>query len=45
MNNTIIGTDYVDVVTCACMADLGRNVLCLDVYQAKIDINQREFSQ
>ncbi|MBC7405381.1 MAG: UDP-glucose/GDP-mannose dehydrogenase family protein [Cytophaga sp.] len=38
MNITIIGTGYVGLVTGACMADLGNNVFCLDVDQAKIDL-------
>lgn len=38
MNITIIGTGYVGLVTGACLADLGNNVLCLDVDQAKIDL-------
>src|SRR5262249_47711615 len=31
------GTGYVGLVTGACLADLGNDVLCLDVDQAKID--------
>jgi len=38
MNITIIGTGYVGLVTGACLADLGNNVFCLDVDQAKIDL-------
>ena len=38
MNITIIGTGYVGLVTGACLADLGNNVFCLDVDQAKIDV-------
>ena len=38
MNVTIIGTGYVGLVTGACLADLGNNVFCLDVDQAKIDL-------
>ena len=38
MNITIIGTGYVGLVTGACLADLGNNVFCLDVDQAKIDM-------
>lgn len=36
MNITIIGTGYVGLVTGACLADLGNNVFCLDVDQAKV---------
>ncbi|TAK90223.1 MAG: UDP-glucose/GDP-mannose dehydrogenase family protein [Burkholderiaceae bacterium] len=38
MNITIIGSGYVGLVTGACLADVGNNVLCLDVDQRKIDI-------
>jgi UDPglucose 6-dehydrogenase len=38
MNITIIGTGYVGLVTGACLAELGNNVFCLDVDQAKIDL-------
>jgi UDPglucose 6-dehydrogenase len=38
MNLTIIGTGYVGLVTGACLADIGHDVFCLDVDQAKIDI-------
>lgn len=37
MNITIFGTGYVGLVTGACLADVGHNVLCMDVDQAKID--------
>ncbi|NML46265.1 UDP-glucose/GDP-mannose dehydrogenase family protein [Ramlibacter sp. G-1-2-2] len=38
MNVTIIGTGYVGLVTGACLAELGNNVFCLDVDQAKIHL-------
>ena len=38
MNVTIVGTGYVGLVTGACLAELGNNVFCLDVDQAKIDL-------
>jgi len=38
---TIIGTGYVGLVTGACLAELGNQVFCLDVDQAKIDILNR----
>jgi UDPglucose 6-dehydrogenase len=38
MKITIIGTGYVGLVTGACLAELGNNVFCLDLDQAKIDI-------
>ncbi|WP_321908904.1 UDP-glucose dehydrogenase family protein [Burkholderia cepacia] len=38
MNLTIIGSGYVGLVTGACLADIGHDVFCLDVDQAKIDI-------
>lgn len=37
MNITIFGTGYVGLVTGACLADVGHNVLCMDVDQVKID--------
>jgi UDPglucose 6-dehydrogenase len=37
MNVTIIGTGYVGLVTGACLADIGNNVLCVDVDARKID--------
>lgn len=36
MNVTIIGTGYVGLVTGACLADLGNEVVCLDLDAAKI---------
>src|SRR5664279_4184079 len=41
MNLTVIGTGYVGLVTGACLADLGNNVFCLDLDQAKIDLLNR----
>ena len=38
MNVTIVGTGYVGLVTGACLAELGNNVFCLDLDQAKIDL-------
>ncbi|MDB5958652.1 UDP-glucose/GDP-mannose dehydrogenase family protein [Ramlibacter sp.] len=38
MNVTIVGTGYVGLVTGACLAELGNNVFCLDVDQAKIKL-------
>src|SRR5689334_12557371 len=41
MNVTIVGTGYVGLVTGACLADAGNNVLCLDLDRKKIDqLNQ-----
>ena len=36
MNVTVIGTGYVGLVTGACLADAGNNILCLDVDAQKI---------
>jgi UDPglucose 6-dehydrogenase len=38
---TVIGSGYVGLVSSACLADLGNNVLCLDVDQRKIAILQQ----
>ena len=38
MKVTIIGTGYVGLVSGACLADLGNEVLCLDLDKAKIDV-------
>jgi UDPglucose 6-dehydrogenase len=38
MKVTVIGTGYVGLVSGACLADLGNEVLCLDLDQARIDV-------
>lgn len=37
MNISVIGTGYVGLVTGACLAELGMNVLCMDTDEYKID--------
>ena len=37
MKLTIFGSGYVGLVTGACLADVGHNVLCVDLDQAKVD--------
>lgn len=37
MKLSIFGTGYVGLVTGACLADVGHNVVCIDVDQTKID--------
>lgn len=36
MNITVFGTGYVGLVAAACFADLGNNVLCIDIDEQKI---------
>ena len=36
MNITVVGSGYVGLVTGACLADVGNNVMCLDVDPRKI---------
>ena len=36
MKVSIVGTGYVGLVTGACLADMGNDVLCLDVDAAKV---------
>jgi UDPglucose 6-dehydrogenase len=38
MKVTVIGTGYVGLVSGACLADLGNEVICLDLDKAKIDL-------
>ena len=38
MRITVIGTGYVGLVTETCMAEVGNEVLCVDVDSCKIDI-------
>ncbi len=37
MNITVIGTGYVGLVSGTCLAEVGNNVLCIDIDQSKID--------
>ena len=37
MKLSIFGTGYVGLVSGACLAEVGHDVLCMDVDQAKID--------
>ena len=41
MRITIIGTGYVGLVSGACLAELGNDVMCLDVDKAKINMLER----
>jgi len=41
MKVTIVGTGYVGLVQGACLADLGNDVVCLDLDRAKIDLLNR----
>ena len=40
MRITIFGTGYVGLVAGACFADVGTDVLCVDVDEEKIDIRR-----
>ncbi len=40
MKITVIGSGYVGLVSGACLADLGNNVLCLDIDSKKIELLQ-----
>jgi UDPglucose 6-dehydrogenase len=42
MKITIVGTGYVGLVTGTCFANLGNDVICLDVDQAKVDMLNNE---
>lgn len=37
MKTAIVGTGYVGLVTGTCFAEMGANVICVDVDQTKID--------
>lgn len=37
MKLTIVGSGYVGLVTGACLADVGHDILCVDVDQAKVN--------
>ena len=38
MKVTIFGTGYVGLVTGTCLAEVGNDVLCVDIDKAKIDL-------
>ena len=40
MKITVIGTGYVGSVVGTCLAELGNDVICLDVDKAKIEIGR-----
>jgi len=43
MNLTVIGTGYVGLVSGTCLADIGNNVVCLDIDKSRIDkLNKAE---
>lgn len=41
MEITVIGSGYVGLVTGACLADLGNDVICLDIDQRKTNLLQQ----
>ncbi|MGZ5847349.1 MAG: UDP-glucose 6-dehydrogenase, partial [Ramlibacter sp.] len=38
MNITVIGAGYVGLVTAACLADVGNDVVCLDLDSQRVDL-------
>ena len=42
MKITVIGTGYVGLVSGTCMAEVGNEVLCLDIDPAKIKILEED---
>ena len=38
MNITVVGTGYVGLIAGTCLADLGNDVVCLDIDEKKIEI-------
>jgi UDPglucose 6-dehydrogenase len=40
MNLTIVGAGYVGLVTGSCLAEVGHNVLCVEIDQKKVDLMQ-----
>ena len=41
MKVSVIGTGYVGLVTGACLAEVGKDVLCLDVDENKINLHKQ----
>ena len=41
MNTTVFGTGYVGLVTGVCLAELGNQVLCMDIDESKISSLQQ----
>jgi UDPglucose 6-dehydrogenase len=38
MNITVFGIGYVGLVTGTCLADVGHNVMCVDIDESKIEV-------
>ena len=45
MNISVIGTGYVGLVTGTCFAEMGNNVICVDIDEKKVEDLKKAFDQ